>query len=128
MTAKPRLALIAHDARKAALVAWATRHRAALAGCALVATGTTGGQLQAALPELAVERVKSGPLGGDQQIGAKVAEGEIDFILKCVAADLSAFQTFLTDDLTAAKNVAHVKTSLIVRTTKQEPGVPVPPR
>lgn len=54
--------------------------------------------------------------------------GQDDFILKCVAVDLSAFQTFLTDELTAAKNVAHVKTSLIVRTTKQEPGVPVPPR
>ena len=54
--------------------------------------------------------------------------GQDDFILKCVAPDLSAFQTFLTEDLTAAKNVAHVKTSLIVRTTKDEPGVPVPMR
>lgn len=54
--------------------------------------------------------------------------GQDDFILKCVAPDLSAFQTFLTDELTAAKNVAHVKTSLIVRTSKDEPGVPVPMR
>ncbi len=51
--------------------------------------------------------------------------GQDDFILKCVAPDLSAFQTFLTEKLTKAKNVAHVKTSLIVRTSKHEPGVPV---
>jgi DNA-binding Lrp family transcriptional regulator len=54
--------------------------------------------------------------------------GQDDFILKCVAPDLSAFQSFLTEELTAAKNVAHVKTSLIVRTSKDEPGVPVPMR
>lgn len=54
--------------------------------------------------------------------------GQDDFILKCVAPDLSAFQTFLTDQLTAARNVAHVKTALIVRTSKDEPGVPVPMR
>ncbi len=53
--------------------------------------------------------------------------GEIDFILKCVAHDLSAFQTFLTEELTRAKNVSSVKTSLIVRTSKDEPGVPVEP-
>ncbi|MFA7432255.1 MAG: Lrp/AsnC family transcriptional regulator [Gemmobacter sp.] len=50
--------------------------------------------------------------------------GEIDFILKCVAPDLSSFQTFLTDDLTAADNVASVKTSLVIRGAKDEPGVP----
>lgn len=53
--------------------------------------------------------------------------GEIDFILKCVAHDLSSFQTFLTEELTRAKNVSSVKTSLIVRTSKDEPGVPVEP-
>ncbi|WBU55576.1 Lrp/AsnC family transcriptional regulator [Paracoccus sediminicola] len=50
--------------------------------------------------------------------------GEIDFILKCVAADLSSFQRFLTDQLTAAPNVASVKTSLVIRVAKDEPGVP----
>ena len=50
--------------------------------------------------------------------------GEIDFMLKCVAPDLSTFQTFLTGDLTAAPNVASVKTSLVIRGAKQEPGVP----
>ncbi len=50
--------------------------------------------------------------------------GEVDFILKCAAPDLSSFQTFLTEELTAAENVASVKTSLVIRGAKREPGVP----
>ena len=50
--------------------------------------------------------------------------GEVDFILKCAAPDLSTFQTFLTEELTAAENVASVKTSLVIRGAKEEPGVP----
>jgi DNA-binding Lrp family transcriptional regulator len=50
--------------------------------------------------------------------------GEIDFILKCVAPDLSTFQSFLTEKLTAAPNVASVKTSLVIRCAKDMPGVP----
>lgn len=50
--------------------------------------------------------------------------GEIDFILKCVAPDLSTFQTFLTEELTSAENVASVKTSLVIRKAKDEPGIP----
>ncbi|SFC72722.1 Lrp/AsnC family transcriptional regulator [Tropicimonas isoalkanivorans] len=50
--------------------------------------------------------------------------GEIDFILKCVAPDLSTFQSFLTGQLTAAPNVASVKTSLVIRDAKNEPAVP----
>ena len=50
--------------------------------------------------------------------------GEVDFMLKCVAPDLSTFQTFLTEKLTAADNVASVKTSLVIRCAKDEPGVP----
>jgi len=50
--------------------------------------------------------------------------GEVDFILKCVAPDLSTFQSFLTEDLTAADNVVSVKTSLVIRGAKAEPGVP----
>lgn len=50
--------------------------------------------------------------------------GEIDFILKCVAPDLSTFQRFLTDQLTSAENVASVKTSLVIRCAKDEPGLP----
>jgi len=51
--------------------------------------------------------------------------GEIDFILKVVARDLQSFQTFLTSHLTSAPNVESVKTSLTIRTSKNEPGVPV---
>ena len=50
--------------------------------------------------------------------------GEVDFLLKCVAPDLSTFQTFLTEQLTAADNVASVKTSLVIRVAKDAPGVP----
>lgn len=50
--------------------------------------------------------------------------GEIDFLLKCVAPELSTFQSFLTGELTAAPNVASVKTSLVIRAAKTEPGVP----
>ena len=75
------LGLIAHDERKAALVDWARRHRAMLARNRLVATGNTGQQLMEALPELEIERLKSGPLGGDQQIGARIAEGTLDALI-----------------------------------------------
>lgn len=50
--------------------------------------------------------------------------GEVDFILRCVAADLPAFQAFLTGELTAAPNVESVKTSLVIRSAKDEPAVP----
>ena len=51
--------------------------------------------------------------------------GEIDFVLKCVAPDLSSFQMFLTENLTSADNVASVKTSLVIRCAKDVPGVPI---
>ncbi len=50
--------------------------------------------------------------------------GEVDFILKCVAPDLSSFQSFLTEELLTTPNVASVKTSLVIRCAKDEPGVP----
>jgi DNA-binding Lrp family transcriptional regulator len=52
-------------------------------------------------------------------------QGEVDFVLKCVARDLSSFQSFVTETLTAAKNVAGVRTSLVIRASKQKPGVPI---
>ena len=52
-------------------------------------------------------------------------QGEFDFLLKCVAKDLSAFQFFVTDTLTSAKNVASVRTTLVMRSSKDEPGVPI---
>ncbi len=66
------------------------------------------------------ERVRSWPLVRE----CHMLNGEIDFLLKCVAPDLSTFQSFLTGSLTSAPNVASVKTSLVIRASKQEPGVP----
>ena len=77
MAERQALALIAHDEKKDDLVRFAARHRERLAGYDLYATGTTGGRLNAALPELKVMPLKSGPLGGDQQIGAMIAEERI---------------------------------------------------
>jgi DNA-binding Lrp family transcriptional regulator len=51
--------------------------------------------------------------------------GEVDFILKCVARDLSAFQSFITDTVTAEKNVASVKSSLVIHASKVEPCIPL---
>jgi methylglyoxal synthase len=75
-----RIALIAHDNKKGDLAEWARFNREVLAGHDLVATGTTGMVLedQLALP---IARVRSGPLGGDQQIGAMIAEGLIDLLV-----------------------------------------------
>jgi DNA-binding Lrp family transcriptional regulator len=67
------------------------------------------------------DQVRSWPLVRE----CYMLNGEIDFILKCVAHDLSEFQSFLTDQLTAAKNVANVKTALTIRASKRLPGVPV---
>jgi len=50
--------------------------------------------------------------------------GEVDFILKCIAPDLSSFQSFLTTELLSTDNVASVKTSLVIRGSKSEPGIP----
>jgi methylglyoxal synthase len=76
-----RLALIAHDEKKADMVAFADRHRAFLRTCDIVATGTTGQRIAEACPDLQIGRMKSGPLGGDQQIGALIAEGKIDALI-----------------------------------------------
>ena len=73
---KQALALIAHDKKKADLIAFAKDHRELLARFPLVATGTTGKML-AQKAGLEVERVQSGPLGGDLQIGARIAEDRI---------------------------------------------------
>ena len=72
--------LIAHDSRKADLLAWVKYNRAVLRAHNLFATGTTGA-LVAAQTDLPVTRFKSGPLGGDQQVGAKIAEGDLDVLV-----------------------------------------------
>ena len=81
MASKLRLALIAHDEKKDDMVAFAAAHADFLAGCDIVATGTTGQRVLEACPQLGVRRLKSGPLGGDQQIGALIAEGAIDAVI-----------------------------------------------
>ncbi|UUP17762.1 methylglyoxal synthase [Nitratireductor thuwali] len=81
MTGRQRVALIAHDQKKDDLVAFAKAHEPFLSDAAIVATGTTGGRVAEACPSLDVKRLKSGPLGGDQQIGALIAEGAVDLII-----------------------------------------------
>lgn len=76
----PRIALIAHDHKKDTMVELAREYLDFLQGCTLVATGTTGSRLQDQLG-LTVQRMLSGPLGGDLQIGAKLAQGEIDLVV-----------------------------------------------
>ncbi len=76
-----RIALIAHDEKKDDLVAFAGDHRDFLKACDLVATGTTGARIAEAWADLSVRRLKSGPLGGDQQIGALIAEGLVDALI-----------------------------------------------
>lgn len=75
-----RIALVAHDNKKRDLLEWAKYNRTLLAHHALFATGTTGTALEREL-DLQINRLQSGPLGGDQQIGAKIAENEIDFLI-----------------------------------------------
>jgi len=67
------------------------------------------------------ERVRSWP----EVRECHMLSGEVDFLLKCVATDLSAFQQFITDTVTAERNVASVKSSLVIHVSKDEPGVPI---
>ena len=71
------LAMIAHDQQKRALCDWVKTHHARFLGRRIVATGTTAKLLKTENPELDITGMKSGPLGGDQQIGALIAEGQI---------------------------------------------------
>jgi methylglyoxal synthase len=80
LPAKKRIALIAHDERKQDLLAWARYNKGELSCHLLYATGTTGTIIQQELG-LEVTSFMSGPLGGDQQIGAKIAEGAIDVLI-----------------------------------------------
>lgn len=83
-----RIALVAHDQKKEEMIAFCKRQKERLQRCSLVATGTTGRLVQERTG-LPVERMQSGPYGGDQQIGGRVAAGEIDAVI------------FLRDPLTA---------------------------
>jgi len=97
MAGKRCIALIAHDQKKDDLAEFARQNEDALAHCRIVATGTTGGRVLEACPGLDVTRLKSGPLGGDQQIGALIATGEVDLLI------------FFVDPLTAMPHDVDVK-------------------
>ena len=78
--ATKRIALVAHDNMKREMLEWATEHKDELKRHTLIATGSTG-KLIAESTGLTLERMRSGPLGGDQQIGARISDGGIDVLL-----------------------------------------------
>ena len=80
MKSQKRIALIAHDQKKDEMVAWCMKHKEELGKHFLCGTGTTS-KLISDATELPVKAYKSGPLGGDQQIGARIAEGQIDMMI-----------------------------------------------
>ncbi|WP_374764304.1 methylglyoxal synthase [Yunchengibacter salinarum] len=75
------LGLVAHDEKKQTLVDWVQSRTSLLGGTAIYATGTTGARLRDSCPALNVTPLKSGPLGGDQQLGAMIAEGRLDALI-----------------------------------------------
>ena len=93
------IALVAHDGKKKELVEWCDKNKEILKGHFLCGTGTTA-RLIAEKTELPVKGYCSGPLGGDQQIGAKIVEGKIDFVI------------FFSDPLTAQPHDPDVKALL----------------
>ncbi len=78
--ARKSIALVAHDSQKNNLLAWAKYNREVLSHHDLCSTGTTGTMIETQL-QLEVTKLQSGPLGGDQQLGAKIVEGAIDFVI-----------------------------------------------
>lgn len=96
---KKKVALIAHDSKKQEIVEWCLKNKSILEKFELCGTGTTSKRISEATG-LSVKGYLSGPLGGDQQIGALVAEGKIDFVL------------FLCDPLTAQPHDPDVKALL----------------
>jgi len=77
---RKRIALVAHDNMKDEIIEWAIYNKAALSKHRLYATGTTGALLETALDQ-SISKFLSGPLGGDQQIGASIAEGKMDALI-----------------------------------------------
>lgn len=80
MGERKRIALVAHDHKKDDLLDWVGHHRETLARHELVATGTTG-RLVEEVTGLDVLRLQSGPLGGDQQLGARISQGDVDVLI-----------------------------------------------
>ncbi len=80
LSSRKRIALVAHDNMKDELIEWAIYNKTALSKHRLYATGTTGSLLEVALDQ-SVSKFLSGPLGGDQQIGAAIAEAKLDVLI-----------------------------------------------
>ncbi|MBO9467441.1 methylglyoxal synthase [Tropicibacter sp. R15_0] len=99
MPHQKKIALVAHDAKKDLIVDWASANRDALSHHHIYATGTTGGRLMEGAG-LAVERLLSGPLGGDAQLGAMIAEERLDALI------------FFIDPLSALPHDVDVKSLL----------------
>ncbi len=96
-----KIALIAHDKKKEEIIEFAKKYKDVLAKYELVATGTTGKKISEATG-LEVKRYLSGPYGGDQQLGGRIAEGKIDLVV------------FFTDPLTAQPHEPDVNALLRV--------------
>ena len=91
------IVLVAHDAKKIELLNWVKYNAPILKDHTLFATGTTGGLINSECPELHVIRLRSGPLGGDQQVGAMIAENKVDLLV------------FFTDPMTTQPHDVDVK-------------------
>ncbi len=103
MPTTKNIALVAHDAKKDAMTEWAKKNADTLSQHNLWGTGTTGSRIIDATG-LKVECLKSGPLGGDQQLGAMIAEGRLDILI------------FFTDPLSAMPHDVDVKALLRIST------------
>ena len=80
LNSRKNIALVAHDHKKSELIEWAFYNRSTLANHELFATGTTGTMIEKAIDQ-PITKFLSGPLGGDQQVGAKIAEGKLDVLI-----------------------------------------------
>jgi methylglyoxal synthase len=80
LNSSKRIALVAHDNKKSELIEWAFYNKNTLSKHKLYATGTTGKMLETALDQ-SITKFLSGPLGGDQQVGARIAEGKLDVLI-----------------------------------------------
>ena len=100
METKKRIGLVAHDAKKRDMLEWARHNEAVLARHDLWATGTTGKLIAEHCPMLEIVRLKSGPLGGDQQLGSMIADGRLDVLI------------FFSDPLSALPHDVDVKALL----------------
>lgn len=109
MVGRKCMALIAHDQKKDDMADFASRFQKTLSQWRIVATGTTGGRVLEACPTLDVTRLKSGPLGGDQQIGAMIATGEVDMLI------------FFVDPLTSMPHDVDVKALMRLATVYDIP-------